>query len=108
MKKLVLTCLMFALSVNMLLASNPVKTPQQKLRNQIVELLKNPDFQFENEMIQARIDFTFNTKGEIVVLSIDTDNRLLDGYIKNKLNYKQVSLVGLSGGKFQMNIKVVK
>jgi hypothetical protein len=109
MKKLVLTSLILAFNATMVMASDPIESPGQKLRNQIKELLESPNIEFESDIIQARINFTLNKKEEIVILSIDTENAVLDAYIKRKLNYRQVPLNGLTVGKeFQLNFKVKK
>lgn len=91
------------------MASNPGVLPDQKLREQIIEILETPNIEFESKVIQANIFFTLNQKGEIVVLTIDTDNPLLESYIKSKLNYRRIQAGMLTAGKeFQINFKVKK
>ncbi len=109
MKKLVLTVLVTAFSATMVMASDPIGSPSQKLRQQIIELLETPEFEFESELIQARIAFTLNKEGKIVILTIDSENLLLENYIKGKLNYKKMLLNGLKvGSEFYIDFKVEK
>lgn len=109
MSKLVLTVLVTVFSATMVLASDPIETPSQNLREQILELLETPKFEFESDWIQARIEFTLNKEGEIVILTIDSENILLENYIKGKLNYKKVLLNGLKvGSEFYIHFKVEK
>ncbi len=109
MKKNVFTKLVLLFSVTAVMASNPKVLPDQMLREQIIEMLETPNIEFESEIIQANIFFTLNQKGEIVILTIDTNNQALDSYIKNKLNYKRIQKGMLTVGKeFQINFKVKK
>jgi len=107
MKKNVLTSLLMVFSAMIVMASSTMETPSEKLREQIIELLESPKIEFDTEIISANINFTLNQKGEIVILTIDTNNPVLERYIKNKLNYKKIFLNGLTTGKeFQIIFKV--
>ena len=109
MKKNVFTKLVLLFSVTAVMASNPSILPDQMLREQIIEILEIPNIEFESEIIQANIFFTLNQKGEIVVLTIDTDNPLLESYIKGKLNYRKIKSGMLTSGKeYQINFKLIK
>ncbi len=109
MKKNVFTKLVLLFSVTAVMASNPGILPDQMLREQIIEMLETPNIEFESEIIQANIFFTLNQKGEIVILTIDTNNQALESYIKGKLNYKKIQKGTLNVGKeFQLNFKVKK
>jgi hypothetical protein len=91
------------------MALAPLEIPKDQLRVQIIQLLKSPNIQLETEEANAIINFTLNGKGEIVVLSVETDSTYLEGYVKEKLNYKKVEFSQLKPGeKFRMSLKVVR
>ena len=51
--------------------------------------------------------FMLNDKKEIVVLSVDTDKEDLEGFIKSRLNYKQVDLSNFEQGKkYTVSVRV--
>jgi len=56
----------------------------------ISELLKNPKVQFDKDM-SAMVEVTINKNNELVVLSVGTQDKAFESFIKNRLNYKKVS-----------------
>ncbi len=52
--------------------------------------MKNPSFQFNKE-VKAIVAVFINQNDEMVVLSVDTDSKSLENYIKRRLNYKKLS-----------------
>ncbi|WOC40194.1 hypothetical protein [Polaribacter sp. HL-MS24] len=55
----------------------------------------------------ATISFIMNTKNELVILNIDSDNEEVSSYIKNKLNYKKMDVEGtLRGETYSLTFKV--
>ena len=88
MKKIVLVLLTFFLVVANGAAKNTNETPLKKeLRNEIEKLLTLPEFTFDAEIMVATVEFMINKKGEIVVLSVESENADLENFIKNRLNY---------------------
>ena len=49
--------------------------------------------------LTAQIRFTLNADSQIVVLTVDSDNEYLEGFVKAKLNYKNVELEDFREGK---------
>lgn len=83
------------------LSANPVtevKNPASELSTQIQSLLKENTFRVNTDMI-ANVRFTINNKGEIVVLSVETENLALEGFVKNRLNYKKADVANVKPGK---------
>ena len=52
-------------------------------------MLKDNKFSV-SEDLTADVRFTINDKDEIVVLSVSTSDKALEGFIKGRLNYKKV------------------
>ncbi|NER14142.1 hypothetical protein GWK08_11870 [Leptobacterium flavescens] len=109
MKKLILVVLIAVLGTANTFASVPVETPAQKLRSEIIKLLDAPRINLEKEETIANIEFTLNSKNEIVVLSVESDNSQVERYVKNELNYQKVN-GGIESRKklFKLQLKIMK
>lgn len=67
-----------------------VKADEPDLISKTVsKLLQNPYFKL-NEDIQASVEIAINKDNEIVVLLVDTKNKKVETFIKNRLNYKKI------------------
>jgi hypothetical protein len=97
------------LTTGNILANDSVKTdPTKKLSAQIGELLAN-NYLTDNQVnLTAQVRFTLNNAGEIVVISVDTDNERLEFFVKSKLNYQKVEVTGSKEGKmYTVPIRIV-
>ena len=111
MKNLKLLFLALALfTINISAANlNPIK-PTDELRIEIVELIGT---NYMNEMqadeLGAEVLFTVNNNREIIILSVDSDDDLLESYLKRKLNYKKVNHRPSKNGEiYLLPVKMVK
>jgi hypothetical protein len=88
------------LATGNILANDSVNTvPTKKLSAQIGELLED-NYLTDNQVnLTAQVRFTLNNEGEIVVLSVDTENKSLESFVKYKLNYKKVEVNDSKEGK---------
>lgn len=73
--------------------------PSKNLATQISELLEDNYFVIQNQDLTANVLFTLNHDKEIVVISVDTDNELLENFVKSRLNYHEVDLDNFKEGK---------
>ncbi len=88
MKKLAVLFFVFAMSATTTFANNDKdKGKGEVLRTQIVKYLGKYD---TNENIKAEVTFMLNRKNEIIVLSVEAENKEIVGFIKSKLNYKKI------------------
>ncbi|WP_109302449.1 hypothetical protein [Aquimarina sp. AU474] len=112
MKKSTILLFVVVLGLGQVFASNdnPTKSPEQELRNRIALLLDKPEIKVEKNEVVADIQFILNGKGEIVVLSVDSEKEIIEDYIKARLNYKKVKTeVTKKGNKiFQITLKIRK
>jgi len=109
MKNLIVLSIAIVLGSSSLFAfnNNPtIKNPERKIRNQVAVLLENPQINVEQEELKAAIQFTLNSNGEIVVLSVDTKNDAVSNYVKTRLNYKRLDPNTPSTGNKIFNIKL--
>ncbi|WP_298545428.1 hypothetical protein [uncultured Aquimarina sp.] len=88
---------------------NTKETNKEKLRSEIAVLLEKPQIKLERNEINASIEFILNAKGEIVILSVDSDKEAIDDYVKTRLNYKKVDAdITRTGNKvFKLKLKVL-
>jgi len=111
MKTLKLFVVAIALTFAIQVSANntdPVK-PSTELRSEIVQHLGSKIFFELSEFdIMAKVLFTVNMKGEIIVISIESDNQEVIDQIKHKINYKKVShRPNKVGEMYLMPVKVV-
>ncbi len=90
-------------------STNPTeKSEPTSITKTVGELLKNPELQLNKE-VNALVSFLINEKDEIVVLSVETDNKAVEDYIKNRLNYKKISKETISPFKaLKIPVKITK
>ncbi|MCK5440614.1 MAG: hypothetical protein KAJ23_01860 [Maribacter sp.] len=97
------------LATGNILANDSVKTdPIKKLSAQIGKLLVD-NYLTDNQVnLTAQVRFTLNNKGEIVVLSVDTENKILASFVKYKLNYQKVEVNDSKEGKmYTVPIRII-
>ena len=82
------------------IAANPIKSvePSTTLSAQIQEMLKTHTFEIESDVV-ANVRFTLNKEGEMVILSVDTDDAVIESFVKGRLNYKKLELQNPKEGK---------
>lgn len=89
---------------------HPIK-PTDDLRIEIIDMIGSNSMDEimiagENE---ANVLFTVNSKKELIVLSVDTDNAQLESYLKWKLNYKKVHYRPSKNGEiYLLPVKMMK
>ena len=83
-------------------------TSKVQLRTEIASILgKKIPVEIKKDL-KTTLSFMINNKNEVVVISVDSKNTSLNTFVKNKLNYKKVSVKGLKKGniyKMPINIK---
>jgi hypothetical protein len=96
----VLIAIMLLSSVSSFANRNPKKAQMAKdLSTQIAELLTDNNFVITKNDLTANVSFTMNKNGEMVVLMVETDNPVLEGFVKSRLNYKKVDLTNFREGQ---------
>ena len=109
MKKLAVLFFVFAMSATMTFANNDIdkrKKQGTSLRTEIVKLLGN----YKVEQTEtAEVSFMINRKGEIIVLSVESQNEDLENYVKAALNYHSVKKTVAKRMKvYKLPLKMVK
>ena len=108
--KLVITAFALVFTINIASANeNPVK-PSTQLRSELVELIgTSSPYELLEDEATAEVIFTVNTSGEVIVISIISDNTNTVKHIKNRINYKKVShRTSKPGEMYLMPVRVVR
>jgi hypothetical protein len=112
MKNLKLFIAAFALVFAVQVSANPEKPIKAtaQLQSELVNLMGSEvPFQLENGELTAEVLFTVNSKGEVIVLKIVSDNPAAEKYIKSRINYKKVShRTSKPGEIYLMPVRVVQ
>ncbi len=82
------------------------KKKPSTVTEEIGYLLENPSFEVVKD-INASAMIMLNDDGEIVVLSVDTENRVIERFVKSRLNYQKLQNKLETGKKFKVPIKLV-
>jgi len=108
MKKLMLTALALVITTTTLFATNATPDDDSKnIRSQIIQLMDAPDFSV-NEDTTVLITFTFDSEGEIIVLSVDSKDREVLNYVRENLNHKAIENPGERDKLYSFQLKVQK
>lgn len=105
MKKLQFLTLALLFSMTSLFASEKMDNLDADIRQQVVQLLNDAKFELEQDY-KMEFTFTFNSKGEIVVLDVDSRNKQIIEYIRENINYKTLDNPGVKDKKYVMPIYV--
>ena len=89
--------------------TNPVN-PTDELRIEMVDLIGSHYMdEMEADELGAEVLFTVNSNKEIIILSVDTDDDLLENHLKRRLNYKKVNHKPSKHGEiYLLPVKMVK
>jgi len=88
-------------------ATNPVvkKIKKMDATQEIAHLLEAPNFELEQDT-RAEVTLRVNEEGELVVICVDTKNKLVDSYIKNRLNYHKLENTLEQGKDYKLPVVI--
>ena len=72
---------------------------------QIRVLLENPNLEISSD-VNAFVTFMLNDDHEIVVLTVDTDNEVVERFVKARLNYHKIESLLKVGQEYQVPITI--
>lgn len=99
-----------AKNINPVNPDKPVNPVTAQLRTDIIKLIGNDcPYDYKENECTAEVLFTINTKGEIIVLSVNSPNKLAEEYLKRKLNYKTAGYKPVKEGEvFLLPLRMVR
>ena len=88
-------------------ATNPagVKVNKDVATQEIAKLLEEPDFQLKQDT-RAEVTLTINEDGELVVLCVETKNKMVEHFIKSRLNYQLLENSLEVGKKYRLPVVI--
>lgn len=89
--KTLLLVVAIAFSSALYASDTPTKETTSAISQEIGELLKNPQFTVEKDVL-ATVKVIFNDNNELVVLSVNCEEKEVCNFIKSKLNYKELPI----------------
>ncbi|WP_299531293.1 hypothetical protein [Ulvibacterium sp.] len=97
------------LSAGSVFANGPKENdPTQSIKTQVRKLLRGYSMPTSEKDLTATILFTVNKQNEFVVLSVETEDEVLEYFVKSRLNYHKVNSKAISEGRrYTMPIKIV-
>lgn len=108
MKNLKIFAIALIISTSSLFAAEIVPDiPAKDIRSQVVELLANPEFQINEELV-VNVVFTFSSEGDIIVLKIDSTNPNVKQYIRDHINHKMIATPGEPNREFTLPLRITK
>lgn len=109
--KVIISAIVLTLFVSStVFASTPTKTSNKnQLRTELIKLLGDFDAVHQEKDLTAYVSFIVNDENQVVVITVDSDNKSVDAFVKGKLNYKKVVASGIERGEvFIMPLKIEK
>ena len=106
MKKLsaILVAFVLLLGTNVMAANAGLdKEKKLTISQEIGDLLADADMELDYD-VNANVTFMINDEGEIVVLTVDTDDLAIEKFIKSRLNYKKLDHKLLVGEQYNVPI----
>lgn len=95
-----ITLFILVFSLNNTWASEVKPDPEKRqIIAELTTLLGKPALGDRRHDLVAQVYFTVNRENEIVVLQVEADDVALEGYIKDRLNYKELKCKELKQGK---------
>ncbi|MFT5761893.1 MAG: putative metalloprotease with PDZ domain [Polaribacter sp.] len=76
----------------------PSKDAKTILRTKIISLLGNHTYDLSDKTLEAQVSVMLNSQNELVVISVSSDSETAASYVKAKLNYKKITVKGISKG----------
>ncbi|WP_422081222.1 hypothetical protein [Ulvibacterium sp.] len=97
------------LSTGSIFANGPKETdPTQSIKTQVKKLLRGYTLSPSEKDLTATILFTVNKDNEFVVLSVETEDEVLEYFVKTRLNYHKVDSKEIpEGRRYTIPVKIV-
>ncbi len=108
--KLFIAAFTLVFAINIASANEEPVKPSAQLRSELVALMgTNSSFELEADETTAEVIFTVNSSGEVIVISVMSDNPQAVKYIKSRINYKKVShRTSKPGEMYLLPVRIVK
>ncbi len=79
------------------------KEKKLTISQEIGDLLADADMELDYD-VNANVTFMINEEGEVVVLTVDTNDSSIERFIKSRLNYKKLQNKLTAGEEYKVPI----
>lgn len=82
----------FTLLFHVAVSASPLNN---RISNQIAKVLgtENLEFLGIKEQMQVQVEFLLTSQGEILILSVESENEKASEYVKDKLNHRKIGVI---------------
>tara|TARA_R110001592_G_C13176885_1_gene750408 strand:- start:1228 stop:1584 length:357 start_codon:yes stop_codon:yes gene_type:complete len=112
--KTIIAIVAISISSVVSVAANTNTEPTSKdsktiLRTEIVSLLGNHSYDLSDKTLEAQVSVMLNNKNELIVVSVSSKDEAVAGFVKSKLNYKRVTVKGITKGTiYRIPLKMIQ
>jgi hypothetical protein len=112
--KTIIAVIAFGLLTVLPTSANTNTEPSNKeaktiLRTKIVSLLGNHSYDLSDKTLEAQVSVMLNNKNELIVVSVNSKSETITNYVKSKLNYKIITVKGISKGTvYRIPLKMIQ
>lgn len=95
------------LTTSMTAATEPAPTTNvnEQASEEIANLLEAPTFEVKENMT-ASVSLMVNEDGELVVLCVKTDDEIVEGFVKSRLNYQKLATNLIKGHQYKLPLTI--
>ncbi len=114
MKNLKTIIAVVAISISSVVSVTANTEPTSKdsktiLRTEIISLLGNHSYDLSDKTLEAQVSVMLNNKNELVVVSVNSNSETVTNYVKSKLNYKKLTVKGITKGTvYRIPLKMIQ
>lgn len=84
------------------------KPSTKEISKQLASILGTPNFKLSEDATVANVRFKVTSESEIVVLTVKSENDLVEQYIKSRFNYRKIEIAGLDKGQeYTVDVRVL-
>lgn len=108
MKRSKLILVLAILSMTFGMANVDPNPTAKEISKQLSAILGKPDFRLTENVLVAKVRFKVNAESELVVLTVKSENELVEAYIKSRMNYRKVDVPGLAKGmEYNVSVRIL-
>ncbi|HLV62571.1 hypothetical protein [Galbibacter sp.] len=108
MKQSKLMLMLAIFSTSLLMAHVDPNPSAKEISKELSSILGTPNFTLTEKVLVASVRFKVNVESEIVVLTVKSENELVESYIKGRMNYRKVDVPGLEIGKeYTVDVRIL-
>lgn len=102
---LVAFALLFGTSISTAAVVTEKEGDKVSISQEIASLLQNLEIELEEDL-RSNVTFMINSEHEIVVLTVDSENEVVEQFIKSRLNYEKLENDLTPGKEYVVPVRI--